>query len=138
MTQDIRWVQRLDNYKKALKNIENAEQLLKTRPLSDLEKQGLVQAFEFTHELAWNMLKDYLGSKGFKDIHGSVDSTRLAFREGCIKNGEIWMEMIKSRNLSSHTYNEATANEIAAKITNLYLKEFQVLRDTMQKMAGGL
>jgi nucleotidyltransferase substrate binding protein (TIGR01987 family) len=133
MAKDIRWQQRFDNYKKALSRLEQAEELNKERPLSDLEKQGLIQGFEFTYELAWNMLKDFLEFKGFKEIHGSVDTTRLTFKEGYIKNGEVWMGMIKSRNASSHTYNEETANEIVKAILDLYMREFKILRATMQK-----
>ncbi|MDR3306063.1 MAG: nucleotidyltransferase substrate binding protein [Endomicrobium sp.] len=138
MQNDIRWKQRFDNYKRALNNLEKAEILAKERNLSKLEKQGLIQAFEFTHELAWNVLKDYLETKGFMDIHGSRDSTRVAFKEGYIQNGEVWMDMIKSRNESSHTYDETTANKLAKVILESYLQEFKTLRNTMQKLTDDL
>jgi len=81
-----------------------------------LERQGLVQAFEFTHELAWNVLKDYLEEQGVMDVIGSKTVSRTAFRNGLIEDGEAWMEMIKARNLSSHTYQEEIADNIVKAI----------------------
>ncbi|MCU0401987.1 MAG: nucleotidyltransferase substrate binding protein [Algoriphagus sp.] len=104
MNTKIRWQQRLSNYSKALRQLELAVELSKERPLSNLEEQGLIQAFEFTHELAWNVLKDYFAFQGNPDITGSRDASSEAFRRGLIEDGEGWMEMIKSRNQSSHTY----------------------------------
>lgn len=121
---DIRWEQRFDNYTKALKQLENAVELSKERELTVLEEQGLIQAFEFTHELAWKTLKDFLNYKGNTEIYGSKDATREAFQYGLIEEGGIWMDMIVSRNSTSHTYNEETANEIANAILVDYYKEF--------------
>ncbi len=121
---DIRWEQRFDNYTKALKQLENAIELSKERELTVLEEQGLIQAFEFTHELAWKTLKDFLNYKGNTEIYGSKDATREAFQYGLIEEGGIWMDMIVSRNSTSHTYNEETANEIANAILADYYKEF--------------
>lgn len=96
--------------------------------LNELEEQGLIQAFEYTHELAWNTIKDFLESRGDKEIYGSKDATREAFRLGLIENGEIWMNMIVSRNLTSHTYNEETAKEIVDNIQKKYHAEFITLQ----------
>ncbi|MFC5624765.1 nucleotidyltransferase substrate binding protein [Algoriphagus winogradskyi] len=131
MEQDTRWHQRLENYSKALGQLEKAVTLSKERELSDLEEQGLIQAFEFTHELSWNLLKDYLIFQGNSSITGSRDATREAFRLGLISDGENWMEMIKSRNQSSHTYNEGIAEEISTKITENYYQLFKELQDKM-------
>ena len=60
MAEDVRWCQRLQSYQRALANLTSAVMLRQARGLSELEQQGLVQAFEFTHELAWNVMKDYL------------------------------------------------------------------------------
>lgn len=124
---DIRWIQRLDNYSKALFQLERAVELAQERSLTELEKQGLIQAFEYTHELAWKTLKDFLNFKGNPEIYGSKDATRQAFKYGLIGNGEIWMDMIKSRNNSSHTYNEDVANEIIHAVLNNYYLEFKKL-----------
>lgn len=131
MEQDMRWHQRLENYSKALRQLEKAVILSKGRELSDLEEQGLIQAFEFTHELSWNLLKDYLIFQGNSSITGSRDATREAFRLGLISDGENWMEMIKSRNQSSHTYNESIAEEISTKITEHYYQLFKELEEKM-------
>ena len=98
------------------------------RPLSKLEEQGLIQAFEFTHELAWNTLKDFLESRGVQNLYGSKDATRKAFETGLLENGAVWMDMVQSRNLTSHTYDEAIAARIAAAICDTYLAEFDALR----------
>ncbi len=127
MKQDIRWQQRFDNFKKALNQLDGAVTL-------DREKQGLIQAFEYTHELAWNTLKDFLEESGNKNIYGFKDTTRLAFHSGLIENGEIWMNMIQSRNQSSHTYNEEVAEEIVTKIINNYYHEFAALNDTLDEL----
>ena len=106
MTQDIRWHQRLSNYIKALDRLNKAVDLASKRALSELEQQGLIQSFEFTHELAWKVMKDYFYYQGNVEIRGSRDATREAFSFNIISNGEIWMDMIISRNKTSHTYDE--------------------------------
>lgn len=119
-TPDIRWQQRLMNYERALSQLTTAIDLSKQRNLSELEKQGLIQAFEFTHELAWNVMKDYFFFQGNTSITGSRDAVRESFNKGLITDGEGWMEMIMSRNQSSHTYNLKVANEITEKIISHY------------------
>lgn len=121
---DIRWVQRYSNYKKALNQLKDAVDLMSQRELSNLEKQGVVQAFEFTHELSWNMMKDFLESKGNTEIYGSKDATRQAFKYGLIIDGDVWMSMIKSRNLTSHTYDERTVDEIIERVSQEYFFAF--------------
>ena len=116
--EDIRWQQRFANFNRALGRLTAAVELSQERGLTDLEKQGLIQAFEFTHELAWNVMKDYLLWQGATDITGSRDATRESFSRGLVFDGEGWMEMIRSRNLTSHTYNDAVANDIAARAAN--------------------
>ena len=98
--QDIRWIQRFNHFTKALSQLRDAVELAQKRPLSKLEAQGLIQAFEFTHELAWNTLKDFLEERGVQNLYGSRDATREAFKTGLIENGEAWMNMIQSRNLT--------------------------------------
>ena len=131
MTQDIRWEQRLENYSKALKQLESAVIHSKERDLSDLEEQGLIQAFEFTHELAQNVIKDYFLIQGNSNITGSRDASREAYQVGIISDGDGWMEMLKSRNKNSHTYNQKTDTEIANKIKDQY---FNLFMDFEQKM----
>ena len=131
--QDIRWAQRFANFKNAFSQLQAAVELSNQRELSILEEQGLIQSFEYTHELAWNTLRDYLKEKGFQDIVGSKDTARLAFKEGIISDGEAWMEMIKSRNLSSYTYNKATADLISEFICKKYYPAFLEFQNKMQQ-----
>lgn len=131
---DIRWHQRLQNFETALKQLTYAIGLSKQRELNDLEKQGTIQAFEFTHELAWNLLKDYFEDQGNSSITGSKDAAREAFRRGLILKGEIWMEMVKSRNQGSHTYNQAVSKDIFSRIINEYHNEFTTLLEKMKTL----
>lgn len=132
--QTIRWKQRFQNYCKALKTLSAAVELSKSRPLTDLEKQGLIQAFEFTQELSWKTLTDYIKFKGIaQDLAGSKDAVRYAYNSNLIENADIWMDMIASRNSSSHTYDQETADDIADKVKNLYLDEFCKLQKRLEK-----
>lgn len=132
---DVRWKQRFSNYEKALFQLGNAVELSRQRPLSDLERQGLIQEFEFTHELAWNVLKDYLEYQGFSSLVGSRDATREAFRRGLIEDGEGWMEMIADRNMTSHTYKEEVADEICGKVIFRYHQLFVALQKRFTELA---
>lgn len=125
---DIRWKQRFYNFKRAFSQFKKGVTLALTKDLSELEDQGLIKAFEFTHELAWKMLKDFLESRGNKDIYGSKDAVRESFRLGLIDNGEIWMEMIENRNQTVHTYNLEIAKKIVNAIVHKYYEQFDLLR----------
>lgn len=132
--QDIRWIQRFSNYKKALKQLQDAVELMGERELSILEKQGFIQSFEYTHELAWKTLKDFLENRGNADIYGSRDATKKAFALGLVEDGEIWMQMIKSRNLTGHTYDESTADGIIDLVKNLYYDQLGKLKIKMEEL----
>lgn len=129
--EDIRWHQRLDSYGRALAQLQKAVELQRTRALSELERQGLIQAFEFTHELAWNVMKDYFLYQGDTSITGSRDATRAAFAVQLVEDGQGWMDMIKSRNQSSHTYNLDTALAIEADVVGKYFALMQVFAQRM-------
>lgn len=124
---DVRWRQRLHSFRKAFSRLSAAAVLAAERDLTDLEQQGLIQAFEFTHELAWNVLKDYLQDQGFVNLIGSKDATRTAFKNGLIEDGDTWMAMIESRNQTSHTYNEDLADEITTLILTRYVPAYEKL-----------
>ncbi|WP_349618381.1 nucleotidyltransferase substrate binding protein [Azotobacter salinestris] len=130
--QDIRWQQRLANYSRALMQLTRAVELAQSRPLSELEKQGLIQAFGFVFELAWSLMKDYFLYQGNPAISGSRDAIRSAFKQGLIADGEGWMEMIKSHNQTAHTYNESVSNEIADSIMARYHALFRQFQQHMQ------
>lgn len=129
---DIRWKQRFQNYNKALARLKGAVDLASQRKLSELEEQGLIKAFEFTHELAWNVLKDFFENQGETGILGSRDAVRLAFRRGIIQNGETWMEMIKARNQTSRTYDEEIAESIANNILAEFYPEFVAMQSRFE------
>ncbi len=133
--QDTRWVQRFDNFKRAFARLAQAAALARQRKLSELEDQGLIHAFEFTHELAWNTVKDFLESRGATvKIYGSKDATREAFAAGLIEHGEIWMQMIKHRNETSHTYNEKIADAIVEAILANYVPEFEAFQRRLSEL----
>ena len=131
-TSDIRWLQRFNNYKKALSQLQK---FIAEEKLNDLEKQGLIQSFEYTYELAWNVMKDYFTYvQAVESIGGSRDAIRLAFRNGLIQDGANWMDMIESRIKSSHTYNEEILISICDKIFNVYFDLFLAFKDKMQSL----
>lgn len=132
--QDIRWHQRLSNYNKALTQLNKASEITKKRPLTELEEQGLIQSFEFTHELAWNVMKDFFYYQGNAEIRGSRDATREAFKFGLISKGEIWMDMILSRNKTTHTYDEETAGKIVQSILKDYVPLFNTFSNRMNDL----
>lgn len=133
---DIRWKQRFDNYTNALQTLSRAVELSRQRDLSELEQQGVIQGFEFTHELAWNVLKDYLEEQGFVGIVGSRNATREAFRNGLLDDGEIWMDMIKARNLTSHTYDPNIAEDVAKDILTRFYSAFVAMAQRFGALAG--
>jgi nucleotidyltransferase substrate binding protein (TIGR01987 family) len=132
--QDIRWLQRFQNYQKALAQLTQAVDLSRQRALSKLEQQGLIQGFEYTHELAWNTLKDFLEARGAAAIFGSRDTTRAAFTAGLIDQGEVWMQMIQSRNQSTHTYNEEMMTQIVTAVIQTYMAEFTKLQSKFEQL----
>lgn len=138
MEKDIRWKQRFSNFRKAYRQLEEAVALGNARELSQLEKQGLIQSFEYTHELAWQVMKDFFFYQGNFEIRGSRDATRESFKNNLLDDGEIWMDMIKSRNRSSHTYNEEIAAEIARKIIAQYFEVFFAFKVKMEQLEGDL
>ncbi len=127
---DIRWKQRFANFQKAFGQLQK---FIEKGELSELEKQGLIKAFEYTWELAWNTMKDFLTWQGAGEIYGSRDAIRQAFAAGLITDGEGWMDMLQSRNKTSHTYNLETAEEISRAILTRYYPLFVEFRE---KFAG--
>ncbi len=105
---DVRWLQRFDNFKKAFSNLKSAVGLSKERDLTDLERQGMVQAFEFSFELAWKLIKDYLE---YMQVEAKFpkDVIKKGFQYDLVDDGDIWMDMLQKRNLMAHTYDEVTA-----------------------------
>ena len=130
MSLDSRWQQRFNNLKKAFAQLEEAVSLT---TYSKLEQQGLIKYFEFTYELAWNTLKDYLENQGHTGITGSRDTFRLSYKLGLVDDGSTWMDMVSSRNATTHTYNAVTADDIAQSIKEVYFHNFEQLILTLEK-----
>ncbi|NOR68091.1 MAG: nucleotidyltransferase [Methylomarinum sp.] len=133
MTDDVRWIQRFNNFQKSLIQLDKAMGLIEERDLSELEQQGVIQAFEYNYELAWNVIKDFYEYQGEQNIQGSRDAFKMAFRRGLISNGDVWMKMIKSRSLTSHTYNEETMVEILDDVIKLFYIEFTTLKESLRR-----
>ena len=131
---DIRWEQRFSNYQKALSQLQKFIDKSEIDDLSELEMQGLVKAFEYTFELAWNTLKDFLEFSGQTDIYGSKDAIRKGFTAGLIPDGEGWMDMLASRNRTSHTYNEEVVREICQAILENYHPLFLQLKTKLDSL----
>jgi nucleotidyltransferase substrate binding protein (TIGR01987 family) len=133
MTQDIRWQQRFNNFNRALKQLTAAVELSAQREFTELEKQGVIQGFEFVHELAWNVLKDLLEFEGIQGIVGSRGTVREAFKRGLLTDGELWLDMIDKRNLTSHTYNAELAQDMVNTIVHSYYPSFVALQLKLQQ-----
>jgi len=116
---DIRWVQRFSNYKKALAKLTEAVNM-DFDALSELEMEGVIQRFEYTYELAWKTLQDFLRIHGYPGVKGAGTVLDQAIESGYLLNGEGWKEMKASRELTSHTYDEVTAKHIARDTAGLY------------------
>ncbi len=113
---DPRWHQRLATFRKALARLGEVVGLHRTRPLTVLEKDGMVQRFEYTQELAWKVLKNYLEYQGEIRLGGSRDTIRQAFALGIIANTDPWFDMLESRNETFHVYDEDTEEDVIDKI----------------------
>ncbi len=133
MKEDIRWKQRFSNFEKALSQLQEGIENNGADPINII-KEGIVQRFEFTHELAWKVLKDYLLYEGIQNITGSRSATREAFKIGLISDGQKWMEMIESRNNTVHTYNENILKVEYDKIINQYFPLFIDLQTKMKSL----
>jgi nucleotidyltransferase substrate binding protein, HI0074 family len=126
--EDIRWKQRFSNFSKAMRHLENALQI--SEP-DMVQKAGIIQFFEMSFELAWNMVKDYLEEQGFVDIRSPRGALKKAFEVNLLDNdnGHDWMDLLQDRNLTAHTYDEQKATEMEKLIQKKYfpiLKNLQI------------
>jgi len=134
MTEDIRWKQRFDNYLRAYETLRRGVELSRQRDLSELEQQGLIQGFEFTHELAWKVLKDYLEGEGFS-VASPRDAIKQAFQSGLLADDHVWIEALKDRNLTVHTYEEKIAAAVEQKIRKAYFPALMAMSRTLSAKA---
>jgi len=136
--EDVRYQQRFNSFTNALVWLTQAVELKQQRPLTHIELQGFIKSFEFTHELAWNVVKDFAYYQGQEQIMGSRDATRYAFKAGLISDGEGWMKMIVSRNKAVHAYDEAMANAVIKDVVNCYYPLFIEFESNMQQYMAGV
>ncbi|MFN5856086.1 MAG: nucleotidyltransferase substrate binding protein [Pseudanabaenaceae cyanobacterium] len=121
-SEDIRWIQRFSNFERSFLLLQDS---LKIEQLSVLERAGLIQFFEMTFELSWKLLKDYEETEGLI-VKTPREAIKQAFQSGLIANGHDWIDALQDRNLTAHTYNEAIAITVEAKIRGRY---FQLLEE---------
>lgn len=130
---EIRWKQRFENFEKALFQLD---EFIAQPILNKFEKQGLIQCFEYTFELAWKTLKDYLEAQGF-DVKTPRQTIQQAFQSEIINNGHAWIDALEKRNLLAHTYSEENANQAELLIKETYyyfLKELHQCLDSQRKI----
>lgn len=118
---DAQWIQRFSNYQKVLSQLQ---EFISRKDLSNLERQGLIKAFEYTYELSWNTIKDFYENQGETNIQGSKDAFRMAFKRGLVDAGEIWLDMVESRKLTVHSYDEVIAKKVEDLIFKDYFNQF--------------
>ena len=136
--QTIRWQQRFNNYRKALVKLAQAVELLsgqvnREEAVDELMQEGLIQRFEYTHELAWKVMKDYAEYQGYTDVRGSRDAIRKALEMGLVDDRR-WMETIEERNLTSHFYENGELTELLDKIIIVYFPLLLSLAEKIQTL----
>lgn len=134
--QEIRWVQRLDSFRKVFERMSEAVEMTSLYSIKNRETElfldALIQRYEFTHELAWKLMKDYLEYMGIEGIIGSRDAIRYALQNGLIDD-DRWMDTISDRNITSHNYNQEIANEVANRIISVYKSLFDKFLQVMSE-----
>ena len=137
MEEDIRWQQRFSNFNKAFLKLSQAVAQAKEKKLSELETEGLIQRFEYTYELAWKTLQDYIKDIGIPDINGPSKVLQEALKMKLITDSSGWSQLKKSREKTSHTYDPETAEEIKELILNLFFKLFIDLQIKLESERSG-
>lgn len=125
---DTRWRQRFQNYQKSFVQLKKSVDIVNP---SDVERAGLIQFFEMTFELAWKTLKDYLEAQGFQ-VASPRETFKQAFQIQLITKGHEWLEALDDRNLTVHTYDEATAKNVEQLIREKYFPLLKELNDCLK------
>ncbi len=133
MVEDVRWIQRFQNFDRAFKLINSALKDHTFKQLSDLEQEGVIQRFEYTYELAWKTMKDYLEDNGITFSPVTPRNViKEAFAAGVIRNGQTWIDMMLHRNMLAHTYDFSRFTEVLTAIEGQYLSAFHDLHEWLQ------
>jgi nucleotidyltransferase substrate binding protein (TIGR01987 family) len=130
MEQINRWRQRLEDLKKAYGRLKEA---LARTEFDELEKDGVIQRFEFTFELVWKTMKDYLEDQGVINIASPKKTLRKAFQDGLFANDELWLQMLEDRNNLSHLYKQEMSDNIFKSIKEIYSQAIDDLISTLEK-----
>ena len=130
MEQKTRWQQRLEDFEKASARLDEG---LDREAFEELEKDGVVQRFEFTFELAWKTLKDYLEDHGVVDVNNPKNVLRKAFQENLFIDDALWLRMLDDRNSLSHVYKQEMSAIIFENIKNDYAQALRDLVLTLKK-----
>ena len=135
--QTPRWVYRFDNFKRAFALLSEAVQMIRERKISALEQEGVIQRFEYTWELTWKVLKDYLEYTGVVlETVTPAAVIKAAIAANIIKNGDVWMAALDSRNKMSHTYDFKKFEKIVISIEKEYYPELECMHLKMLKLSG--
>jgi nucleotidyltransferase substrate binding protein (TIGR01987 family) len=137
MEEDIRWQQRFSNFNKAFSKLSQAVTQAKEEKLSELETEGLIQRFEYTYELAWKTLQDYIKDLGIPDVNGPSKVLQEALKMELISDSEGWVKLKKSREKTSHTYDPETAEEIKELILDQFFQLFVELQVKLESERSG-
>ncbi len=123
-------LQKIEHYLNALGQLEQAAEIYGRTPQDELYRDGLIQRFEFTVELAWKSIKDYLEDQGATiSIATPRAILKEAFAAGIIQNADAWNQILTARNVTSHVYDEKTADEVASQICNEFMPFLTDLRE---------
>jgi nucleotidyltransferase substrate binding protein (TIGR01987 family) len=123
---EIRWKQRFENFQKAFQQLQDAINEVEKNPDHILLRAGLIQTYEFTFELAWKTLKDYLTKEGF-DVPSPRKTLRTAYQEGYIQDGHLWIKALDERNILTHAYDEEIALKAVYTISHTYISLLEAL-----------
>ena len=131
LDEDVRWKQRFQNFEKAYHLLEKAMDI---RDPSIFEKAGLIQFFEISLELSWNVMKEYLESQGISELRYPRETIKKAFETGLIENGHEWIRALENRNLTSHTHDEERAQNVVDSIKDSYYLLLRLLYNKLKPL----
>ncbi len=127
-----KFVAKLSNFRNALQRLKEAVNEFNQPDASEVIRDGVIQRFEFTYELAWKTTKVYLEDIGIVEINSPKAVIKEAYAQKLLGEEKNWLLMLNDRNMTSHMYKEEMAEEIAERISNIYIKEFELLLQKLQ------
>ncbi len=134
--QRMRWQQRFANFEKARQKFHYALKAFRKDANNELYRMALIQTFEFTYELGWKTMKDFLRYEGVDKVSLPRDVIKQGFHYQIIEDGQAWMNMLDDRNLMAHAYDERKAERAVEHITQSYVQAIdQVYRYFKEKIA---